>query len=188
MSFYSIQDLEKLTISSCDYVIFGGSFDPIHEGHVNAIRHLLRFFTKVVIAVTRKNPYKPNTPAPSTLRRLFVYDVLRYENISVINNENGNIDCLLNTAHKSVIISELDYTFSQEVVSYYRSKLQGTLYWAVGEDIKNSVSSWKNWNELNVSMIVVPIDIELHSKNIREEHYKLHPAIRDNKLALDAYK
>lgn len=188
ISLRTIQELEASPPHIEDYIVFGGSFDPIHEGHVAALRRLLKCFSKVIIAVTFQNPHKQNTPAPSHLRRKFVADVLLYENLQASFDSEGSESNLLKSTQSNIIISQIDYTYAQEIVSHYRNKLAGNLHWAVGEDIKDTILSWKNWDILSVPTIVVPIDIPIHSQNVRHGEHQLHQALTNNKEAISLYK
>ena len=41
--------------------IFGGSFDPMHYGHVDIVRNLLGKYDKVIVTPTNVSYYKKNT-------------------------------------------------------------------------------------------------------------------------------
>ena len=48
--------------------LFGGSFDPVHKGHVNAVRSLLDTIPqidRVIIMPAFLNPFKANTMPPA---------------------------------------------------------------------------------------------------------------------------
>lgn len=38
--------------------VYGGSFNPLHIGHLSILRHLVTLFDKVLLVVTPKNPLK----------------------------------------------------------------------------------------------------------------------------------
>lgn len=54
--------------------LFGGSFDPVHMGHINAVKSLLRHFpeiTRVIIMPAFVNPFKcGNEPRAAVYQRL----------------------------------------------------------------------------------------------------------------------
>ena len=51
--------------------IFGGSFDPIHKGHLEIIDRLSKMFDKVIVLPNYQNPLKSNaTPAKKRLEWL----------------------------------------------------------------------------------------------------------------------
>ena len=48
--------------------LFGGSFDPVHKGHVNAVRSLLDTIPqidRVIIMPAFLNPFKANAMSPA---------------------------------------------------------------------------------------------------------------------------
>jgi nicotinate-nucleotide adenylyltransferase len=165
-SLIRISELDPRVLSPDSYVVFGGSFDPIHRGHINAIRQLLEAFPRTILAITEQNPWKDETAAPTNIRRNIAKSVIEAENIPLSDDESS----------PGVSISNVSYEYAEELVTHYRNTLQGTLYWAVGEDIARSVKEWRNWGTLKVTAIVVNIEINLHSADIREGDASLHPA------------
>ncbi|MCB0345682.1 MAG: adenylyltransferase/cytidyltransferase family protein [Bdellovibrionales bacterium] len=159
--------MNDATSSNQPYVVFGGTFDPIHSGHVSAIRLLLEKFCRVVIAPTAQNPWK-NAPHATLKQRIEMLDlVLKAE----------KIDCSHNPAESSVWLCTEPYVYAKDFVRFCQQHLTGELHWAVGEDSKDSVSSWKGWEALNIPIVVVPIRIEVHSNDIRQGDKAVHPAL-----------
>ena len=157
-------------IAADDFVVFGGTFDPIHEGHLSIIRSSLELFSTVIIAATTENPWKPDKPTPIALRKEMIELVLAAESLPLTDEFGG----------KGVSIYPFDYQYSEEVVSELRSNTdRGKLYWAVGEDTAPEVPRWRNWTTLDVPVIVCPIVIELHATAIRAGTTAVHPALSE---------
>lgn len=156
-----IADLRAENIPSDSAVVFGGTFDPFHLGHLDVTRELLKFFKSVIIAPTSQNPWKTEQPTPLELRRQMIELILKAEKVS-----------------SGVELSSSSYVFAEELVQEFRTQRPGAaLYWAVGEDSADSVSRWRNWDNLNVPTIVCPIRINLHATAIRSGDRPIHPAI-----------
>lgn len=164
------EEIRSLAISDEDYVVFGGTFDPFHQEHFFIVKQLSSYFRKVFIAPTVQNTHKDWQPTDLETRVKMINIVLDYEDSLTENIE----------------ILDFEYTYSEEVVDYLRTKHRGKLYWAVGEDIVGSVATWRNWQSLDVPMIAMPILVSIHSTDIRKDLKYLHPAlvdfIKENKL------
>lgn len=162
--------VSKAQISADDFIVFGGTFDPIHEGHLSIIRSSLELFSTVIVAATTENPWKADKPAPVALRKSMIELVLDAESLPRTREFGG----------QGVSIYPFDYQYSEEVVHELRTHSdRGTLYWAVGEDTAADVARWRNWTSLNVPVIVCPIIIELHATAIRTGNSAIHPALKD---------
>lgn len=160
-----------------DYIVFGGTFDPIHEGHLSIIRSALELFGSVIVAATTENPWKSDKPAPVALRKEMINLVLQAEQLPLAAAFGA----------PGISIYPFDYQYSEEVVHELRAHTdRGKLYWAVGEDTAADVHRWRNWDQLNVPVIVCPVIIELHATEIRSGTSEIHPAlvefVRSHKL------
>lgn len=53
-------------------IIFGGTFDPVHDGHVAIVRIALKYFkpSKLVVVPAFQNPLKEKEPGASALQRV----------------------------------------------------------------------------------------------------------------------
>lgn len=71
-----------------EIIIFGGSFDPIHNGHLEIINKLKSLFPnkKIFIIPTFQNPLKDKSSAPSTLRIKWIEDIFKQDKEIIIEN------------------------------------------------------------------------------------------------------
>ena len=150
-------------------MLSGRTNDPFHEGHVTAIRYAAKYFSRVIIAPTTQNPWKESEATDIHLRIEMINLVLAAEKIALVDSPNTSGICILN----------YNYCYSEELVSYLRKTLPGTLYWLVGADSKESVAKWRNWSQLGVTTVVAPVIIDQHSLEIRNGCISLHPALID---------
>lgn len=161
--------LSKELINKDDRVIFGGTFDPVHEGHIRDIRLLLVYFSTVIVSVTGQNPWKPKELPPVDLE-------LRHEMLRIVlAAENIQLGSSLNDL--GVFIDTKDYIFACDKVQDISAQTLGRIYWAVAEDIAEGVEKWKNWSNLGVSTIVLPIIDKIHSIDIRANSLRIHKAL-----------
>ena len=161
-----------------DYVIFGGTFDPFHQGHTAVVRALTGLFRRVFIAPTEANPWKAERPSPLTLRREMIRLVLEHEGIhAVIGGCTAPVDGSSSDGTAKAIVTDIPYVYAEELVREFRRTLRGTLYWAVGEDSAEQVHLWRNWESLGVSSIVHPVVEQIHAADIRSGAKQLHPAL-----------
>lgn len=164
--------LSKQSFKNDDaYVIFGGTFDPIHEGHIAGLKRLIAKFPLVILAPTKRNPWKPESLATLPLRVEMIRLVLAYENLPFYPS--------LSKAATGVVLSDFEYEFAKDFVSYARRTRPGLVHWAVGEDQAQSISTWKDWSTQNVETEIIPIDIDIHATLVRTHQAPAHPALVD---------
>lgn len=154
---------------SAEYAVFGGTFDPVHAGHISAARFLLTRFARVVLAPTAQNPWKKPPEASFQQRIEMLQLVLSAEELPWSSDP----------AKARVWIADHPYIYAADFVTYCRAQLPGNLHWAVGEDSSSDVSRWRNWPELGVPLVTVPVRINVHASEIRSGSKLLHPALKD---------
>lgn len=143
-------------------IIFGGTFDPIHKGHIQDIKFLLANSNKVFIAPTEQNPWK-DFKATSLSDRIEMIEIaLKYESI-----DNSNIEVLKDP-----------YQYSIDVVTRLKHLGYTNIFWAIGEDLKDSAPKWKNWGTEGCPLIVLPLVEGISSTQIRNGKIEPHPALK----------
>lgn len=118
-------------------ILFGGSFDPIHSGHVHVARYALEALDaeKLIFIPAYRSPHKPNHPADGHHRmamiRIAIEGVRRFS-VS---------DCEL---------LRRDPSYSLDTIYYFRNQLGDdvVLYWLIGADQLSSFDRWHRVNEL----------------------------------------
>tara|TARA_Y100000590_G_scaffold223407_1_gene252714 strand:+ start:9468 stop:10130 length:663 start_codon:yes stop_codon:yes gene_type:complete len=125
--------------------IFGGTFDPVHNGHTETIRSLLNLITFKEIRVIPNGipPHRPSVIA-STSERL--------QMVSMAFNSLDNIvvdDREIKRRGPSYAIDT-----AKEVINLYDSC--SSICWIMGTDAFSSIDSWHRWEEfLDLVNIIV---------------------------------
>lgn len=150
-------------------IIFGGTFDPIHSGHIQDIRSLLKLADTVFIAPTEQNPWKTNPPASLQERIEMIRLALSYEQISFTED----------TKNTGLILLNEPYTYAHQVASRLSKLSSHSLFWAIGEDLAATAHTWKNWEQEGVPFVVLPLLQGTSSTKTRNAEIAPHPAISD---------
>ena len=155
-----------LEVLNQQQIIFGGSFDPMHLGHISIIKQLRPYFQSIIIAPTSQNPWK-NREATSLAKRIKMIELL-----SESTATNTSID-----------ICEFEYTYSKDLLRFLRNSEKFNVfdrcsYWAIGSDSAEGVTNWDSFEQLNLVVVAVPIVVEIHSSDIRMDSSKAHPSLQ----------
>lgn len=124
--------------------ILGGTFDPIHKGHISmacsALKHL--FLDKVILQ-PNKIPYYKSTPSVSDNDRLEMVKLaaLGLDNIEVSDYE----------------LTQPEYTYTyNNLVEFRKKHPNDAIYFIMGMDSLFSLHKWYKGNEiLNLAHIIV---------------------------------
>jgi len=113
--------------------LFGGTFDPIHNGHIEmALYAQAHFKLDKIFFVTAKNPpFKSQTVLlPADFRhQLTELAISDYPNFSA----------------SSVELNREGVSYACQTVEYYRSQNPNAeLFWIMGLDAYNNLDQWKN--------------------------------------------
>jgi nicotinate-nucleotide adenylyltransferase len=115
--------------------LFGGSFDPFHEGHrlvaMEAIRRLR--LDRLWIMVTPGNPLKDRRGLAGLETRMAgVMAMMSHPGVAVTGFE-----------------ARQGFTYSFETVSFLRARYPGTRFvWIMGGDSLSSLHRWERWAAL----------------------------------------
>ncbi len=113
-------------------ILFGGSFDPVHLGHIEILRYVHTHIgaDKSILIPARRSPLKPDAPKASNEQR---FEMLR---LAI----NGQSDFELSDIEFN--LPEPSYSF--HTISHFR-ELYGsdtTLYWLAGADVAGDLHRW----------------------------------------------
>ncbi|MCP4297443.1 MAG: nicotinate (nicotinamide) nucleotide adenylyltransferase [Proteobacteria bacterium] len=119
--------------------IFGGSFNPVHRGHVEIVQLALSCgrVDRVVIVPAYKNPLKEELPS--------LPEVLRCEMLKVVFDGMENVDI---STHE---LRNKEPSYSYKTVKYFKKLYPSVkLYFILGQDACNQFHLWKNYEEILV--------------------------------------
>ena len=128
-----------------DILLFGGSFDPVHNGHENILRTALEYkkFDKIIIMPIGSPGHKASCKAPFAVRKHLVE--LAFGDIGV---EMEVSDFEGNSFEKSY-----SYITADHLKSLYPD---GKIYFVIGADSAINMHKWARWEYLaqNVTFLV----------------------------------
>ncbi|MCO5141975.1 MAG: nicotinate (nicotinamide) nucleotide adenylyltransferase [Oligoflexia bacterium] len=139
-------------------VLFGGSFDPIHLGHI-ALAQSIKSQTKyknVIFIPAYQSPGKKNPLAPASLRLKWVKDAVIPLGFEVWDYE----------------IKRAQESFSIYTVQEVYSHTQVDVPVLVGADSYASLESWKNYTELRAKACFLVVNrpgYELQKKSPKDQ-------------------
>lgn len=116
--------------------LFGGSFDPIHQGHVLGARGALETagLDRVLLLPTAEPPHKPSRVAPPWARYVMVELALL--------GERG----LYTSAHE---LTPGMTAYTVDTLEHFRREApEAELHLLVGSDALAHLDTWKRWRDL----------------------------------------
>ncbi len=158
--------------------IFGGSFDPVHLGHIEIVKKALKDkdIDKVIIVPNYLNPLKNSFSAPPELRYKWLKEVFNdFKNVEISDFE----------------INKNRPVYSIETINHFKPK-----YFIIGSDNLQTLDKWNKIDEIlkKVEFIVakrghidknllkkygikkiINIDIPISSTDIRNCKFKYLP-------------
>jgi len=118
-------------------ILFGGSFDPIHAGHVCVARHALEALDaeKLIFIPANRSPHKTDSPAPGPHRLAMIRKAIEGVEGFCVS------DCELNRPQPS---------YTLDTVYYFREQFGGdvVLHWLIGVDQLSNFDGWYRVKEL----------------------------------------
>ncbi len=138
--------------------LFGGSFDPLHDGHRAIIKALDKFMDidKIIVIPTFLNPFKSKSHASAQSR----FDALHVEFKGLKNIEISDYE----------IKQKIKVASIKSVKHFLKSYKK--IYLVIGADNLDSLHKWQDYEELKtlVTFIVVSRD----NIQIPEDYISLH--------------
>lgn len=118
-----------------DIALYGGSFDPPHNGHVQVALKALEVLKidRLIIVPAYQNPFKSATHIGADKRLKWLKTIFKpYPNIEISDFE----------------ISQKRAVYTIETVEHFAPK-DGVTYLIIGSDNLASLSKWHRYTELN---------------------------------------
>ena len=150
--------------------IYGGTFDPPHQGHLGVIKSLMAKGYTVVLAATAQNPFKQDQATPLFIRLEMLEAALSAAGIAHTRDISSR-------GANTVLITDFAYNYVCDFVDWWKTKDSNQLVWVVATDIADQVEQWKRWKELGVEKYVAQITQDISATDIRQGHVAALPAL-----------
>ena len=163
---------------------YGGSFDPLHNGHLTIARKLIRLFKldEVVFVPAFHAPHKKDKNPTSAFHR---YAML----------------CLATNGLPNIKVSKLELDaptkpYTVETLLRLKDELTDTqIFFVMGADSWAEITTWREWEKVLtlVNIIVVtrpayPIGFTHVTREIRERIFDLRGKIQDSRFKIQSLK
>ena len=118
--------------------LFGGTFDPIHFGHLRGAEEMLQLFNlnRIIFVPSSRPPHKLEAEISPFHHREQMIRLAIEENVNFSFSEVEKL-----RAGKSYSVETVEY-----ILSKYMKDLE--LYFIVGQDAFQAVTTWKDWDRL----------------------------------------
>ncbi len=114
-------------------LVFGGSFDPVHKGHVALFKRALKQVNPDVahIVPAYHSPFKAKSPTPFRLRMKMLKEAFKNAGSNIIFDDYER--------------KQGGMTYSYQLVKYLKERYSNAeIYLLVGTDCLNDLHNWKN--------------------------------------------
>lgn len=150
------------------YAIFGGTFDPVHCGHVALVQYVLSYMhdTMVIISCAYQNPHKAqNIGGAHAQHRL-----------AMIKSAFGRMNRVIIDESE---IRERGISYTVDMLMRFRKVYNDVekMYFIIGSDLVEKIHQWKNVQEIAnlVTLLIYPrFDENLSYDNGTSLHRALH--------------
>ncbi|MGC9384003.1 MAG: nicotinate (nicotinamide) nucleotide adenylyltransferase [Kosmotogaceae bacterium] len=139
--------------------IFGGTFDPVHNGHLIVASYAIEHFelNKLFIVPAYIPPHKKGTFAPYNTRFQWLNSVFsNFDRIEVDNYEGRN--------------SSTSYTI--KTVKYFAKKFNARPFLIIGEDSYNDLESWYKYEEILDSATICVYPRRIHANSPKSKKHE----------------
>lgn len=146
-------------------IFYGGSFDPVHNGHLSVVRQLQAKFKAKVLVVPASNWMKSSGLLDLADRITITKKALEYEK---------DVEVVDWSLHWN------NMEFTSEMIKQYKEKYpecKAKLYLAIGADTLENLPGWYNVGELakHVTLIVIGRPgYKIDKQVIRDLKFKMH--------------
>jgi nicotinate-nucleotide adenylyltransferase len=118
--------------------LLGGTFDPIHFGHLRAAEEMLRIFdlNRIIFLPSSRPPHKLEADITPFYHREQMVRMAIEGNVSFSFSDVENL-----RAGKSYSVETVEY-----ILNKYLEDLE--LYFILGQDAFQAITTWKDWEKL----------------------------------------
>jgi nicotinate-nucleotide adenylyltransferase len=136
--------------------LYGGTFDPVHDGHLAVARELLKLFSldEVLFIPAHVAPHKRNVPPASPFHR--------YAMLALATEDETRFRI------STVELDEPRKPYTVETILRLRDSLGGQLVFVMGADSWEEITTWREWER--VLALVAHVVVTRPGYELRTEH------------------
>jgi nicotinate-nucleotide adenylyltransferase len=136
--------------------LYGGTFDPVHDGHLAVARELLKLFSldEVLFIPAHVAPHKRNVPPVSPYHR--------YAMLALATKDEPRFRI------STVELDEPRKPYTVETILRLRDALGGQLVFVMGADSWDEITTWREWERL--LSLVATIVVTRPGYELRTDH------------------
>ena len=137
--------------------LFGGSFNPIHKGHIKIAKEAINFLNldKLIFIPCQKNPFKKNNYYVSGGQRIEMINLVLENKMEVSDFE----------------IKRQGFSYTIDTIKYFKNKYPNDeLFFIIGSDNLTKLSKWKNIDQIvrMVKFVVFKRSNKINKTNIKK--------------------
>ena len=139
--------------------LYGGTFDPVHDGHLAVARELLELFSldEVLFIPAHVAPHKRNVPPVSPFHR--------HAMLALATQDEPRFRI------STVELDEPRKPYTIETILRLRDSLGGQMVFVMGADSWEEITTWREWERvlaLVATVVVTRPGYELHTGHVSE--------------------
>jgi len=139
--------------------LYGGTFDPVHDGHLAVARELLQLFSldEVLFIPAHVAPHKRNVPPVSPFHR--------HAMLALATQDEPRFRI------STVELDEPRKPYTVETILRLRDTVGGQMVFVMGADSWEEITTWREWERvlaLVATVVVTRPGYELHTAHVSE--------------------
>ncbi|PWT92545.1 MAG: nicotinate (nicotinamide) nucleotide adenylyltransferase [Blastocatellia bacterium] len=122
--------------------LYGGTFDPVHLGHVEVARRVLQLFE------IEKVLFVPAQVAPHKIGRVVAAPLHRYAMLALATQSDPNL------VVSSFELDEPNRRYTVDTIAHFEEQLgvDTELFFIMGADSWSEITTWRDWQRLLVTV------------------------------------
>src|SRR6185437_7507322 len=125
--------------------LYGGTFDPVHVGHLEVARKVLELFE------IEKVLFVPAQVAPHKIRRPVTEPIHRHAMLALATQNDPEL--VVSTFE----LDAPDRRYTVDTIEHFQRELDAELFFIMGADSWSEITTWREWKRLltTINHIVV---------------------------------
>ncbi|HKP72458.1 MAG TPA: nicotinate-nucleotide adenylyltransferase [Pyrinomonadaceae bacterium] len=159
--------------------LYGGTFDPVHDGHISVARALLKLFAldEVLFIPAHVAPHKRNVQTASPFHR--------HAMLALATQSEPRFRV------STVELDEPQKPYTVETIARLRDELGAQLLFVMGADSWEEITTWREWERLlamTAHVVVTRPGYELRTDHVSEAAHARIVDLRNGAVGEDAVR